>query len=95
MRTLETTIHNPSGIHARPGALFVRTAAGFGSKITLENLDRQTAPVDAKSILSVMQAAVGRGHRVRLTADGADEEAALTALEALIAGGLGEAIPEA
>ena len=65
MRTLETTILNPSGIHARPGALFVRTAAGFGSKITLENLDRESPAVDAKSILSVMQAAVGRGHRVR------------------------------
>ena len=58
MRTLETTILNPSGIHARPGALFVRTAAGFGSKITLENLDRESPAVDAKSILSVMQAAV-------------------------------------
>ena len=94
MRTLDATILNPSGIHARPGALFVRTAAGFGSKITLENLDRGGTPVDAKSILSVMQAAVGRGQRVRLTADGVDEEAALTALEALIANGLGEAIPE-
>ena len=94
MRTIETTIRNPSGIHARPGALFVRAAAGFGSKITLENLDRGGAAVDAKSILSVMQAAVGRGQTVRLTAEGDDEDAAIDALVALIESGLGEAIPE-
>jgi phosphotransferase system HPr (HPr) family protein len=94
MRSIETTVRNPSGIHARPGALFVRTAAGFGSRITLENLDRGTAPVDAKSILSVMQAGVGRGQRIRLTAEGEDEETALAALDALIRDGLGEAIPE-
>ena len=94
MRTAETTVPNPSGIHARPGATFVRAAAGFASGITLENVDRGTAPVDAKSILSVMQAAVGRGQRVRLTADGPDEDAAIDALVALIEGGLGEAIPE-
>jgi phosphocarrier protein len=95
MRSIETMVRNPSGIHARPGALFVRTAAGFGSRITLENVDRGGAPVDAKSILSVMQAAVGRGQTVRLTADGDDEDAAIDALVALIQGGLGEAIPEA
>ena len=93
MRTLETTILNPSGIHARPGAVFVRTAAGFGSKITLENLDRGTAPVDAKSIIAVMSSGVATGHKVRVTAEGADEDTAIEALDAFIASGLGETLP--
>lgn len=94
MRTIEKTVLNPSGIHARPGALFVRTAAGFGSSITIENLDRETPPINAKSILSVMGSGMAKGHRVRITADGTDEETAIETLAALIDSGIGETIPD-
>ena len=93
MRTIDQTIRNPSGLHARPAAMFVKTAAGFASRITLENLDRGTAPIDAKSIIAVMSSGVATGHRVRVTAEGADEDAAIETLEAFIASGLGETIP--
>ena len=92
MRTTERTVLNPSGLHARPAAMFVRTAAGFTSKVTLENLERGTAAVDAKSILMVMGAGVSKGHRIRVTADGADEDDAITTIEAFIDGGMGETI---
>jgi len=92
MRTTERTVLNPSGLHARPAAMFVRTAAGFRSKVTLENLERGTAAVDAKSILMVMGAGVSKGHRIRVTADGADEDDAITTIEAFIDGGMGETI---
>ena len=94
MRTTEQTIRNPSGLHARPAAMFVKTAAGFGSKITLENLDRGSAPADAKSIIAVMSSGVSKGHRVRVTAEGADEDAAIDTLTEFIASGMGEAIAE-
>ena len=94
MRTTEQVIRNPSGLHARPAAMFVKAAAGFASRVTLENLDRGSAPADAKSIIAVMSSGVSTGHRVRVTADGADEDAAIEALEELIAGGLGETIAE-
>jgi phosphotransferase system HPr (HPr) family protein len=93
MRTIDQTIRNPSGLHARPAAMFVRTAAGFASRITLENLDRGTAPVDAKSIIAVMSSGVATGHRVRVAAEGADEDTAIEALDAFIASGLGETLP--
>ena len=93
MRTTERTVLNPSGLHARPAAMFVRTAAGFTSKVSLENLERGTAAVDAKSILMVMGAGVSKGHLIRVTADGADEDDAITTIEAFIDGGMGETIP--
>ena len=93
MRTTERTVLNPSGLHARPAAMFVRTAVGFTSKVSLENLERGTAAVDAKSILMVMGAGVSKGHRIRVTADGADEDDAITTIEAFIDGGMGETIP--
>jgi phosphotransferase system HPr (HPr) family protein len=95
MRSTEQTVRNPSGLHARPAAMFVRTAAGFGSKVTLENLDRDGAtPIDAKSIIAVMSSGVSKGHRVRVTADGPDEDAAIDTLAQFIASGMGETIAE-
>jgi phosphocarrier protein len=91
MRSIEVVVANPSGLHARPATLFTQKAAEFAARITVENLDRGKGPVDAKSILMLLTAGVSRDHRIRLTADGADEDAALEALAALIASGLGEA----
>jgi phosphotransferase system HPr (HPr) family protein len=90
MRSIELAVRNPSGLHARPAALFTQAAAKFGAKITVENLDRGKGPVDAKSILFLLTAGVSRDQRIRLTADGPDEDAAVDTLVALIEGGLGE-----
>jgi phosphocarrier protein len=91
MRSLELVVTNPSGLHARPATLFTETAAAFSSRITIENIDRGKGPVDAKSILMLLTTGVSRDQRVRLTADGPDEEDALAALAALVESGLGEA----
>ncbi len=91
MRSIEVVVSNPSGLHARPATLFTQKAAEFEARITVENLDRGKGPVDAKSILMLLTAGVSRDHRIRLTADGADEDAAIDALAGLIASGLGEA----
>lgn len=90
MRSVELVIHNPSGLHARPATLFTEAAGGFQSTITIENLTRGRPAVDAKSTLLLLTAGVARDHRVRLTADGADEDAAVAQLAQLIESGLGE-----
>jgi len=90
MRSVELTIVNTSGLHARPAAAFVAAAAGFAARITVENLDRGTRPVDAKSMIMLLAAGVQRGQRIRLSADGVDEEQALAVLAELVAAGLGE-----
>lgn len=92
MKTAQLTVRNPSGLHARPAALFAETAAGFTALITVENLDRGSRPVDAKSILFVLTTGVQQGHRIQLIADGPDEDAALEALRSVVDSGLGEAI---
>lgn len=84
------TVKHKVGLHARPAAAFVKAATGFQSKISITNLTRNSAPVDAKSILSVLQIAVAQNHTIRLTAEGADEEVALTTLKQLIEVNFGE-----
>lgn len=90
MRYLELVLRNPSGLHARPAMLFTKAAGRFASKVTVENITRGKGPVDAKSMLLLLTADVSRDHRIRLVADGRDEDAASDVLVALIESGLGE-----
>lgn len=91
MAAAETDLRNPSGLHARPAATFVRAAAGFVADVRLTNLTRDpTKSASAKSVIGVMGLGVARGHRVRLEADGADAESAIASLVELIDTGLGE-----
>jgi phosphotransferase system HPr (HPr) family protein len=87
------TVRNPSGLHARPAALFVRTAGAFGARVRVANVTRDKPATDAKSILGVLALGVSRGHEIELTADGDDAAAALRALTELIETGLGEELP--
>jgi phosphocarrier protein FPr len=95
MPTVELQVVNKSGLHARPANLLVETAAGFKSRITVENLDRGSRAVDAKSILMLLTAGVQRGHRIRLSAEGEDEDRAIETLSELVRSGLGEGVEPA
>lgn len=90
MRSVELLMSNPSGLHARPATLFTESAAKFASKITVENLSRGKGPIDAKSILLLLTVGVSQDHRIRLVADGPDEDEAMDALVGLVESGLGE-----
>ena len=88
--SIELHIEHEAGLHARPAALFVETAASFDASITIENLSAGSSPVNAKSILSLLTSGVEHGHRIRISADGEDADAALQALSALVTGNFGE-----
>lgn len=77
------------GLHARAAAKVVRLAQSFQSTVELRKVDNG-ATADAKSILSVLMLAAGRGTELNATAEGIDEEAALIALDKLFAQGFGE-----
>jgi phosphotransferase system HPr (HPr) family protein len=85
-------VHSASGqvdlpgdvdLHARPAANFVRAAMGFSSRLWVAAGDRE---VDAKSLLSILALGAKRGTRLRLRAEGDDAEAAVEALESVVAG---------
>ena len=79
--TKELTIANKSGIHARPAAMFVKTANRFGSDIFVE---KDGEKINGKSIIGLMMLAAGPGSKVTVHAKGADAAAAITELEALV-----------
>lgn len=77
------TIQDPLGLHLRTGKDVVRVASQFQADITAQNLTRESAVVDVKSILQLMQLQARQGHILRLWADGLDAQAALDALQTL------------
>ena len=77
----ELVIANKLGIHARPAAMFVKTANQFDCEVFVEK-DGET--VNGKSIMGLMMLAAGPGCKIRVQADGADAAKAVHEIEALI-----------
>ncbi len=77
----EVKIVNSLGLHARPAALFVRTASQFESDIMVE---RDGNAVSGKSIMGLMTMEAECGTVLKLTAQGVDAEQVLDRLEDLV-----------
>src|ERR1041385_3264522 len=77
----EMVVANKLGIHARPAAMFVKTANRFDCEIFVEK-DGET--VNGKSIMGLMMLAAGPGSKLTLRAEGGDAPRALLELEALM-----------
>ena len=82
MQKREIKIVNKLGLHARASAKLTQSASKFASSIWLTRNGRR---VNAKSIMGVMMLAAGKGAMVVIEADGEGAEAALAALQKLIA----------
>lgn len=83
----EIEIINKLGLHARASSKLTQTAGQFKSEVWIEKNGRR---VNAKSIMGVMMLAAAKGSIVTLEASGADEAAAIAALQALINDYFGE-----
>ena len=83
----EIEIINKLGLHARASSKLTQTASQFASDIWIEKNGRK---VNAKSIMGVMMLAAAMGSFITLETNGADEQAAMSALQALINDYFGE-----
>ena len=80
-------IQNKLGLHARPAALFVRTANRFQSEITIQKGKQK---VNGKSIMGVMMLAAGPGSHITVHIIGPDAQHAMAEIEKLIEHNFGE-----
>ncbi len=87
MKQLDLVIRNKTGLHARPARVFVDIAKQFQSNIRIGHGEKL---VNAKSLISVLTLGVASGQRISIDVEGADEAAAVAALEAAVCRGLGE-----
>lgn len=87
MHTESIEIINKLGLHARAAAKFSTLASQFECTIQVEHLGRT---VNGKSIMGLMMLAAPRGTTIKISTDGDDEQAAMAALNQLIAQRFGE-----
>lgn len=81
------TISNKLGLHARASAKLTKLAGGCKCEVFMTRNGRR---VNAKSIMGVMMLAAGLGAEVEIETDGADEQASMDAIVALINDKFGE-----
>jgi phosphocarrier protein len=86
--TCTVTIPNPLGFHARAAARFVQAATGYTCRIRVGRAGREA---DGKSIMGLLLLLASQGTAITITADGADEAAAIEGLCGLIERGFDEA----
>jgi phosphotransferase system HPr (HPr) family protein len=67
----QAVVKNKLGIHARPSALIVQSAAKFAAEITLV---KDGLEVNGKSIMGVMMLAAETGAGILVRAEGTDEQ---------------------
>ena len=90
MRTVTLVVRNKVGLHARPAAVFVRTANKFKCAITVQNLTTGSKSINAKSILMVLTLGVEKDHTIIVTTNGPDDAEAVAALQELVDSKFGE-----
>jgi phosphocarrier protein len=79
--TKDFMVSNKLGIHARPAAMFVKTANRFTCDIFVE---KDGEKVNGKSIMGLMMLAAGPGSKLTVYAEGQDASQALAEIETLI-----------
>lgn len=80
MKTFSYTITDALGIHARPAGLLAKAARNFPD--TVITVDKDGNSARASQLMKLMGLGVRQGDTVRVTAQGAEEDAAIAAMEA-------------
>ena len=79
MKNFTYTITDPLGIHARPAGLLSKAAKAYAD--TVITVEKNGNAVKASQLMKLMGLGVKQGDVVTVTADGASEDAAITAMK--------------
>ena len=74
-------VKNQVGLHARPATFFIQKANEYKSSIWVEKEERR---VNAKSLLGILSLGIVGGAKIRIIADGPDEQLAVDGLVKLV-----------
>lgn len=83
-------INNEHGLHARPSAVLVNEVKKYNASVAVQNLDRDSQLVSAKSLMKIVALGVVKGSRLRFVATGEQAKEAIEGIRAAIESGLGE-----
>lgn len=87
MYSKEVTVRNKTGIHARPATAFVKMASSFSSNVSIEKDGKQ---VNCKSLINILSMGITKDSKIKIIAEGSDEERAVTELVKMVEDKFGE-----
>lgn len=83
----DVEVKNQVGLHARPATFFIQKANEYKSSIWVEKEERR---VNAKSLLGILSLGIVGSAKIRIIADGSDEQLAVDGLVKLVESGFSE-----
>ena len=83
----DVEVKNQVGLHARPATFFIQKTNEYKSSIWVEKEERR---VNAKSLLGILSLGIVGGAKIRIIADGSDEQLAVDGLVKLVESGFSE-----
>lgn len=92
--SITLTLTNLHGLHARPAAKFVQTAARFMANVSVADLSNGKGPVSARSLNAIATLGAIENHQIRISASGEESKLVLSALRVLIEDNFGESSVE-
>lgn len=81
MKEFMYTVKDEQGIHARPAGMLAKEAKKYESKITIYKEEKSA---EVTRLMALMALGIKCGQEVRVTAEGADEEAAAEGIKAFL-----------
>lgn len=88
MISRDVVFHDRYGLHPRSARRIQASLDGITATVTLTNLDGSGSPIDARGMLGLISSGIRTGDRIRVSAAGTDEVAALAAVGDLIQSGV-------
>ena len=83
----DVEVKNQVGLHARPATFFIQKANEYKSSIWVEKEERR---VNAKFLHGILSLGIVGGAKIRIIADGSDEQLAVDGLVKLVESGFSE-----
>lgn len=80
-------INSPSGLQSKSAAVFIQKASGYKSDVWVFKGDRKA---NGKSLLGILSLGIGKGDKIKLSVEGADEAEAAAGLEKYLVTDIGD-----
>ena len=88
MISAEVVFRDRYGLHPRAAMRIQQAAGAFRSRVSVQSLEPGGRETDARSMISLVSAGIRAGDRIRVLAEGDDEDTALAAVRQLVEAGV-------
>lgn len=87
MKSIDVTLNNEAGLHARPASMFIREVLKYSSDVKVIKDEQE---YNGRSIMGILSMGAIKGSKLTIICEGIDENEAIIGLKKLIDSNFGE-----